>query len=88
MRVSSSPATPPKGTGRHAQRESAERSTWLPQLMSQARVHRWHIAGALAVCVVATLIGLLGPAWLAPQNDNFAGPHITAAGPASPPARV
>jgi hypothetical protein len=88
MRVTSTPAPPPQGAGRHGQRAAAKRPTWVPRLMTEARVHRWHIAGALAVCVLATIIGLLGPAWFAPQNDNFSGPRFTAGGPASPPVRV
>src|ERR1700728_1987404 len=88
MRVSSSPARPPRGRGRHKQREASDLSIWIPWLRSQAQAHRWHIVAALAVCLAATVIGLLGPRWLARRNVGFTGPRITAAGPASPPARV
>jgi hypothetical protein len=88
MRVSSSPARPPQERGRHAHREAREPSVPLLWLRTEVRRYRWHITGALAVCVVATLIGLFGPAWLGSRDSSFTGPRTTAAGPAAPPVRV
>src|SRR5580692_10983353 len=88
MRVFSSPANSPQDRGRHTHREASEASVRLLWLRSEVRVHRWHIVGALAVCVVATLIGLFGPGWLGSRDANFTGPRTAADGPAGPPVRV
>jgi Right handed beta helix region len=88
MRIPSSPAPAPQDRGRHAQPGTGPASARLSRLRSEMRVHRWQIAGTLAVCVVATLIGLFGPAWLGSRNANFTGPRTAAAGPAAPPVRV
>jgi hypothetical protein len=86
MRVPSSAADVPGG--HREQRELVRPNPVLAQLRRGARVYKWHIAGAVAVCVAATVIGLLGPGWLAPRTVNFTGPRIPVAGPAAPMAQV
>jgi Right handed beta helix region len=89
----------PNGQGRHAHRdvtdedsprfdEDGPRFEWrLPEI---DRRHLWPIVWALVVCIAGTLIGLRGPQWLGLDNSSakLAPTHVSAAGPASPPARI
>jgi hypothetical protein len=87
MRPTPSPARPP-ASRRSGQRGFDQPRPVLAQLRRGARVYKWHIAGAIGVCLVATVIGLFGPTWLAPRNASFTGPRIVTAGPAAPVATV
>ncbi|MGH3273955.1 MAG: hypothetical protein ACRDNZ_06460, partial [Streptosporangiaceae bacterium] len=56
-------------------------------LIKGIQAQRRHIAGALAVCLAAALIGLLAATLLGHRNSRTAAGPV-AAGPASPPVRV
>jgi hypothetical protein len=75
---------------RHARRKLIDDRTaaQLRQLIDPSRLRLWPLVWVLAVCIAATVIGLAGPSWLARGGQSPAEPHLSDAGPASPPARV
>jgi len=75
---------------RHARRTfiNDETAEALRRLIDPSRLRLWPVIWVVADCISATVIGLAGPNWLASRGHQLAEPRITAAGPASPPARV